>query len=104
IAGFLRLSLPKGEYVLTHQAAVPIALREAMIRELHVYGKVAQLHQTGEGAQHLGLGKRLIEAACDQAREAGFERINVISSVGTREYYRGLGFEDTALYQQRSLV
>ena len=37
------------------------------------------------------------------AREAGYTRINVISAVGTRAYYRQLGFEDHGLYQQRRL-
>ena len=37
------------------------------------------------------------------ARDAGYRRINVISAVGTREYYRHLGFEDHGLYQQRKL-
>ena len=75
-----------------------------MIREVHVYGKVAKLHSAGEGAQHLGLGRQLIEAACDIAREQDYQKINVISSVGTREYYRSLGFIDNGLYQQMSLA
>ena len=75
-----------------------------MIREVHVYGKVARLHEAGEGAQHAGLGKRLVEEACAQAREAGYSAINVISSVGTRIYYRGLGFDDNGLYQRKSLA
>jgi elongator complex protein 3 len=103
IAGFLRLSLPKAGYVRARQAVAPIGPHEAMIREVHVYGRVAQLRRTGEGPQHLGLGRELIEAACTLARTHGCERINVISSVGTREYYRSLGFEDKDLYQQRSL-
>ena len=37
------------------------------------------------------------------AREAGYKRINVISAVGTREYYRALGFADRGLYQQKEL-
>ncbi len=41
--------------------------------------------------------------ACELAREAGFGRINVISSVGTRDYYRKLGFVDGMLYQTREL-
>jgi elongator complex protein 3 len=104
IAGFLRLSLPKADYVRRQQSILPIKPCEAMIREVHVYGKVARLHRTGEGAQHLGLGRRLIEAACDIARARGYVAVNVISSVGTREYYRSIGFSDNALYQQKSLV
>ena len=41
--------------------------------------------------------------ACAIARDAGFTRINVISSVGTRGYYRKLGFVDGALYQTRDV-
>jgi elongator complex protein 3 len=37
------------------------------------------------------------------AHHAGFTAINVISSVGTRNYYRRLGFEDAELYQKRVL-
>ena len=103
IAGFLRLSLPKQAFVARRQTDLPVGPNQAMIREVHVYGTVAGLHKTGTGAQHLGLGKRLIEAACDMAREAGYDAINVISSVGTREYYRSLGFLDAELYQRKPL-
>ena len=90
IAGFLRLSLPHDR-------------REAMIREVHVYGRVAGLGTSEEGgAQHAGLGRQLVEEACRIARAKGYEAINVISSVGTREYYRNLGFTDGELYQKRS--
>ncbi|MCL1847097.1 MAG: tRNA uridine(34) 5-carboxymethylaminomethyl modification radical SAM/GNAT enzyme Elp3 [Coriobacteriia bacterium] len=103
IAGFLRLSLPRMDFVLQHQSTLPVAPHEAMIREVHVYGRVAELHKTVEGAQHLGLGRQLIEAACGIAKDRGCARLNVISSVGTREYYRALGFEDNGLYQQKVL-
>ncbi|MDO4796588.1 MAG: tRNA uridine(34) 5-carboxymethylaminomethyl modification radical SAM/GNAT enzyme Elp3 [Coriobacteriales bacterium] len=91
IAGFLRLSLPAhGD--------------EAMIREVHVYGRVARIHQTEHGgAQHAGLGRRMVEEACAYARDRGYAAINVISSVGTRNYYRSLGFGDADLYQRRVL-
>ena len=116
IAGFLRLSLPTasipaapasaGENGATKAATDPLPAQsgEAMIREVPVYGKVAALHQTGEGTQHLGLGRQLVEEACAQAKAAGYTAINVISAVGTRDYYRRLGFADAGLYQQRSLA
>ena len=92
IAAFLRLSLPREG-------------TQAMIREVHVYGRVASLGSSERGgAQHAGLGRQLVEEACVQAREAGFSAINVISSVGTRGYYRNLGFGTAGLYQQRSLT
>lgn len=103
IAGFLRLSLPKTQQLVACAFELPEELGEAMIREVHVYGQVANLHKTDGSAQHLGLGKRLIDRACQIAREAGFNTINVISSVGTREYYRKLGFHDGNLYQRKQL-
>lgn len=103
IAGFLRLSMPNADYIDAHVTALPIDAGEAMIREVHVYGRVAGLHQGGENAQHRGLGRMLIERACDIARENGYTAINVISAIGTRGYYRKQSFTDTGLYQQRSL-
>lgn len=53
--------------------------------------------------QHRGLGKKLIERASELAREAGYTKLNVISAIGTRPYYRNLGFVDNGLYQQKPL-
>ncbi len=103
IAGFLRLSLPNEGYVAERVDELPDELGCAMIREVHVYGQVANLHKADGSVQHLGLGRKLVAKACEIASEAGFGRINVISSVGTREYYRNLGFEDGELYQYRLL-
>lgn len=117
IAGFLRLSLPKDDAISRlhntleqesntseKEAILPIKPREAMIREVHVYGRVAKLTKQGTGAQHHGLGTQLVKKACELARAAGYERINVISAIGTRGYYRKLHFYDNGLYQQRKLV
>lgn len=102
IAGFLRLSLPK--QAMRHELeGLPEVLGQAMIREVHVYGKVAAIDENGQAAQHRGLGKQLIERACQIAREAGYAKINVISAVGTRNYYRARGFADNGLYQTRDL-
>ena len=103
IAGFLRLSLPKGDYVRARERELPIGTGEAMIREVHIYGRVAGLGKSGQNAQHRGLGRALIERACELAREDGYGAINVISAVGTRGYYRKQGFTDNGLYQQRTL-
>lgn len=99
IAGFARLSLPRREAVEAYRMRLPITPDQAMIREVHVYGAVAKLEHTGRGAQHLGLGRALIGRALEIARDAGFGAVNVISSVGTREYYRHLGFHDGEFYQ-----
>ncbi|MCA0456569.1 MAG: tRNA uridine(34) 5-carboxymethylaminomethyl modification radical SAM/GNAT enzyme Elp3 [Chloroflexi bacterium] len=98
IAGFLRLSLPN-EPAITDELT-----GAAMIREIHVYGQSLELGASEAGrAQHLGLGKQLIERAVEIAREKGFLRLAVISAIGTREYYRKRGFTDGQLYQVRSL-
>ena len=125
IAGFLRLRLPapaarRGpEGPRTDRRAVrcraarsspaartalclPELAGRAIIREVHVYGAVVGLGEREKGrSQHAGLGRRLIAEAVGIARGAGFERVAVISSVGTREYYRRLGFTDGELYQHR---
>ncbi len=80
-----------------------VAPGEAMIREVHIYGGAARVGEGGVAAQHHGLGRQLIDRACVLARAAGYARINVISAVGTREYYRRLGFYNHGLYQQKSL-
>ncbi len=96
IAGFLRLCLPDESAYLEELGD------EALIREVHVYGSAVGIGRTGEGkAQHAGLGKRLIERAAGLARRRGYPALAVISSVGTREYYRRQGFTDGELYQHR---
>ena len=100
IAAFLRLSLPRAA-----EAPLVDELRgAAMIREVHVYGLALGFGSAVAGrAQHLGLGSRLIEAAAEIALARGFRRLAVISSIGTRGYYRKRGFRDGALYQFRDL-
>ncbi len=101
IAGFLRLSLPDAD----DEPLLEELRGCAMIREVHVYGLALGIGATGEGrAQHAGLGTRLIERAAAIAAERGYGRLAVISSVGTREYYRKRGFVDGALYQIRDLA
>ena len=102
IAGFLRLSLPHPDALATRES-LPITADQAMIREVHVYGAAAKLHATSRSAQHIGLGRKLVETACAMAKEAGYASVNVISAIGTREYYRNLGFNDASLYQNRPL-
>jgi elongator complex protein 3 len=103
LVGFLRLSL-----------ASPTASRDeildelrgcAVIREVHVYGPALEIGAASRGeAQHAGLGTRLIEEATRLARDAGYRRIAVISAIGTREYYRKLGFEPGELYMARAVA
>lgn len=103
IIGFLRLSLPSPECVAQYGNELPIQPGEAMIREVHVYGFATNVDTHGTSAQHRGLGRTLVEKACEIARNEGYHAMNVISAVGTRGYYRRLGFADNGLYQQRKL-
>lgn len=96
IAAFLRLSLP------CRKSFVDEIRKQALIREIHVYGNAASIGSRSSNAQHLGLGKKLIARARELSRERGFSKIGVISAIGTREYYRGIGFEDGPLYQHVS--
>ncbi len=102
LAGFLRLSLPNAD---VPSGEILEELRSsAVIREVHVYGPALEIGAASGGeAQHSGLGTRLIEQAMRIAREAGFRRIAVISAIGTREYYRKLGFEMGELYMDAEL-
>lgn len=94
IAGFLRLSLPHNDSFITELK------NSAMIREVHVYGQSTEIGKTDKGrAQHIGLGKRLIQEATTIAKGKTYQKLQVISAVGTREYYRKLGFQDGELYQ-----
>ncbi|MBX7233057.1 MAG: tRNA uridine(34) 5-carboxymethylaminomethyl modification radical SAM/GNAT enzyme Elp3 [Caldilineales bacterium] len=100
VAGFLRLSLPNSPGVVP----IPEIQGAAMIRELHVYGPALGLGSDSAGeAQHLGLGRRLVEHARDLARAAGYPALAVISAIGTRGYYRRLGFEMGELYMVQTL-
>jgi elongator complex protein 3 len=100
LAGFLRLSLPSPD------APRDLILDElgacAVIREVHVYGPALEIGAESQGeAQHAGVGRRLAEQAIEIARRAGFNRLAVIAAIGTREYYRKLGFELGELYMRR---
>ena len=98
LAGFLRLSLPDGRAPLDELESC------ALLREVHVYGASLALGLRTDGqAQHRGLGRRLVDRALELARTAGYARLAVISAVGTREYYRALGFEDGELYQSKAI-
>ncbi|MEI8232445.1 MAG: elongator complex protein 3 [bacterium] len=76
----------------------------AIIRELHTYGKTVQHEQKDSvDTQHHGLGKQLMSEAERVAYNAGFRKIAVISSIGTRDYYRKLGYEREGLYMTKKL-
>jgi elongator complex protein 3 len=99
IAAFVRLSLPRQDVdpPLEELAA------EAIIREVHVYGQSIVVGDTDNAAQHRGLGRALVNEACEIAQSHGFANVAIISAVGTRLYYEKLGFTRGELYQHKAL-
>ncbi len=96
IAGFLRLSIPN-----ININEVTSELNDcAIIREVHVYGPSLELDSKSIGeAQHLGLGSKLIDKAKELTMSHNFNKLAVISSIGTREYYDKRGFKLDKYYQ-----
>ncbi len=77
----------------------------SIIRELHVYGSaVAVSARDPVKFQHQGFGMLLMEEAERIAREEhGSQKLLVISGVGTRHYYRKMGFELDGPYMSKML-
>jgi elongator complex protein 3 len=96
LAGFLRLSLPGPQAVDTE---IPEIQDAALIREVHVYGQSLQVGEMQPGAaQHAGLGTQLLYKAEEIARQRGYQRLAVISAVGTRRYYLDRGYKRGGFY------
>lgn len=99
IAGFVRLRIPS-------EAAHRRELRSAgVVRELRVYGRVVRLGLRQKNAwQHRGLGASMLQSVERTTREAfGQSRILVTSAVGTRGYYRRLGYRRLGPYMAKQL-
>ncbi|XP_076085053.1 elongator complex protein 3 [Mytilus galloprovincialis] len=77
----------------------------SIVRELHVYGSVVPVHARDPTKfQHQGFGMLLMDEAERIAKEEhGSSKIVVISGVGTRNYYRKIGYELEGPYMTKSL-
>jgi len=96
----LRLRLPdKDQSVLFKELS-----KAAIIREVHTFGKALTLseHNTSK-AQHQGLGKKLIAHATKISKQNGYQKLAVISAIGTKEYYLKLGFKKAGLYMTKDI-
>jgi elongator complex protein 3 len=82
-----------------------LKLQTSIVRELHVYGTAIPVHSRDPTKfQHQGFGTLLMEEAERIAREEhGSVKLAVISGVGTRHYYRKLGYELDGPYMSKSL-
>ncbi len=99
LAGFLRLRRPSP---LAHRPEVA-GRAVALVRELRVYGPEVDVgRHDGEGWQHRGIGRALMaEAERIASDEWGAEEVLVTSAVGTREYYRKLGYARKGPYMAK---
>ncbi len=89
--GLLRLRLDKKD--------------SAMVREVHVYGPALELGEQGKISQHKGLGKELMAMAESLANKNKKKKVQVISGVGVREYYKSLGYalDKKKVYMEKNL-
>jgi elongator complex protein 3 len=80
---------------------------EAIIREVHVYGKALSIGKKAKSdeIQHSGLGKSLVLKAEEIAKKQNAGKMRVISGVGAREYYKKLGYtlDSDKIYMQKKL-
>tara|TARA_Y100000310_G_C20698035_1_gene827119 strand:+ start:2961 stop:4643 length:1683 start_codon:yes stop_codon:yes gene_type:complete len=77
----------------------------AIVRELHVMGEVVGLQEkSGKGkVQHKGIGKKLMKDAEELAKTYLKDRVVVISAVGTKGYYKKLGYKKDGVYMSKRL-
>jgi len=100
IYGFLRLRKPSK---LTHRDE--ITTNSCIVRELHVFGKSIKIGEREENSiQHSGLGRKLMDEAEKISKESfDAKKLLVISAVGTREYYKKLGYSLDGPYMSKQL-
>ncbi len=96
LLGFLRLRFPNKSF------RNEITGDSAIVREVHVYGEATPIGKEGE-IQHRGLGKKLMEEAEKISKEAGKNKMVVISGIGVKEYFYKLGYKKDGVYVSKSL-
>ncbi len=94
--GFLRMRFPS--QCLRRE----ITKDSALIRELHVYGAATAFGKKG-AVQHRGFGRELMKKAEQIAKQHGKNKIVVISAVGTRGYYKKIGYTKEGHYMVKNI-
>lgn len=100
LIGFCRLRFP------SQQLRSEIMAATAIIRELHVYATAVAIgNEPDEKSklQHRGFGKKLMASAEKIAKDNGMDKMLVIAGVGTREYYKKLGYGYDGPYMGKKL-
>ncbi|MEM3459146.1 MAG: tRNA uridine(34) 5-carboxymethylaminomethyl modification radical SAM/GNAT enzyme Elp3 [Candidatus Bathyarchaeia archaeon] len=101
LVGYLRLRVPSAKAHRPEIRAEPCAV----VRELHVYGPLVPVGKRFAKAwQHKGYGGILLSEAERIAKEEyGFEKILVISALGTKRYYMRFGYDYEGAYMSKRL-
>ncbi|NPA38763.1 MAG: tRNA uridine(34) 5-carboxymethylaminomethyl modification radical SAM/GNAT enzyme Elp3 [Candidatus Nanohaloarchaeota archaeon] len=98
LVGYLRARIPDKPY------RPELNSKTLLVRELKVVGMSLPLHVRKKVSfQHKGIGKELMQKAEELAYDKKMEKVAVISAVGTREYYRKLGYELLGPYMVKDL-
>lgn len=84
LLGFIRLRIPDAPFIKE------ITKKTGIVRELHVYGRVAEFED--KKIQHRGIGKKLLKIAENIAVSENMNKMAVISGIGVREYYKKQGY------------
>jgi ELP3 family radical SAM enzyme/protein acetyltransferase len=101
LLGFIRLRIANS----VQDCLLPVLRgKTALIRELHVYGRLTRVGDASSpsGAQHLGLGHRLLEMAEIISQKYQQNRVAIIAGVGVRDYYRRYGYELMGTYMVKT--
>ena len=99
ILGFLRLR----QVARPHRSELD---GSSVVRELHIYGQAISIGRSDreDSYQHRGLGMKLLkEAERISKDELRVDKIAVISAVGTRQYYKKLGYQQDGPYVSKVL-
>ena len=96
--GYVRMRFPKDP------KRPEITKDSAIIRELKVVGTTTPIGAKEEdNIQHKGIGKMLMKEAEQIAKDKKKAKMVVISAVGTREYYKKLGYIRDGCYMSKIL-
>lgn len=101
LVALLRLRIPS-----EHAHRIEIKdLDASLVRELHVYGTMVPVGEHCQNAwQHVGLGSMLLSEAEKISREVyDRKKVVVMSALGTKEYYRRLGYKSDGVYVSKEL-
>ena len=103
LLGFIRLRISDA---LESSILPELTGKTAMIRELHVYGSMTAVGQDAKsGAQHMGIGKALLEKAEYIAtHKHKCTHMAVISGIGVRGYYKKRGYDLNGTYMMKDLT